>query len=106
MPMTKLQEEVFRLCDTIERGGGDKKERLHFFSMVRDLCVEPLRKDARRKSGLAKFDRETRRCVYPNGVHPKLAYLTEGEPEFEERKVLLSKAESIYQKNRMEFCGE
>ena len=74
--------------------------------MVRDLTMVSVKKLARRRSGLAKFERTERRCVYPNGVHPKLAYLIEGEPEYDERRKLIDIADDMYQKERLKLCGD
>jgi len=79
----------------------DHKE---FFDAVREVACAPLWRSARRESGLAKFERESRRCVHPGGVHPKLAYTVEGTPEYDEHKVLSERAQGIFQRLRIK-CG-
>jgi len=104
--MNRLQREVFKLVTPVEKGLATPEQRSEFFSMVRDLTMSAVKKRARRLSGLAKFERTERRCVYPNGVHPKLAYLIEGEPEYDERRRLQDIADDMYQKERLKLCGD
>ena len=56
--------------------------------------------------GLPAFEKKHRRCVYPGGVHPRLAFLVKGEPEWVERQRLLEMAEGIFQRERLALFGD
>lgn len=62
-----------------------------------DLALEPLWKKCRMQAGLMKFERENRRCVYPDGRPiPLLAWRVEGEAEHTAHKVLVDEAKRLY----------
>ena len=104
--MTPLEKAIFKRVNDMEKGLANEQERGAFYSMVRDLTMVPLKKEARRKSGLARFERVSRRCVYPDGPHPKLAYLTSGEPEYDERRRLEALSVDLCQTERLKLCGD
>jgi hypothetical protein len=81
---------------------GDERE--NFFRAVSEIVSEPMRRKARKQSGLAKFEMNERRCVYPDGPHPRLAFNIEGTPEYEQRQKLLEQTEAIFQSMRLQ-CG-
>lgn len=100
----ELELAVLSLSHKAETGAITDKDRERFFKMVRELASAPLWRAARRQSGLAKFERETRRCVHPNGIHPRLAFTVEGTPEYAEHQALEERARGIFQRMRLE-CG-
>ena len=100
----ELELKVLSMCRSVETGAVTDKDRDMFFEMVRELASVPLWRAARRQSGLAKFERENRRCVHPNGIHPRLAFMVEGEPEYHQYRALEERATGIFQRMRMK-CG-
>ncbi len=99
-----LEKRVLARIENVKSGAITEADRDVFFRMVTDLACRPLIRQARKEAGLPKFEKTHRRCVHPNGVHPRLAYLTEGEPEWKEHQRLLEVQEGIFQRMRLELC--
>jgi hypothetical protein len=100
----KAEMFVLSKLQAVQDGAITERDRKDFFDAVRELASAPLWRAARKESGLAKFERESRRCVHPSGVHPKLAYTVEGTPEYAQYQVLSEKAHGIFQRLRL-MCG-
>jgi len=61
------------------------------------LARKPSIARARRLSGLARYEKEERRCVYLEGdPKPHLAWKVPGEPEYDERIKLIAKAQELF----------
>ena len=105
MKLPRINSETMKLMPAVRTGVATDEEKAHFFSMVRDICMKPAVDFARRKSGLAKFEREQRRCVYPDGPMPILAWKVEGEPEYDDRQKLVAKMDTMVQELRLQICG-
>ncbi len=102
----KLEKWILSRASSVKSGAITEEDRDVFFRMVTELASRPLIRQARKEAGLPKFEKSHRRCVHPNGVHPRLAYLTEGEPEWKEHQRLLEVQEGIFQRMRLEIgCG-
>lgn len=100
----KLELFVLEQLQAVQDGAITEQKRRQFFDAVQKLASAPLWRAARKQSGLAKYERQNRRCVHPNGIHPKLAFTVEGTPEYAEHQALLETAQGIYQRMRLK-CG-
>lgn len=69
-----------------------------------ELAVLPVRKECRAATGLAKYERATRRCVYPGDRSvPLLAYNSEGEPEYTEHQRLKQETDILFERKLREL---
>ena len=102
----KHERWILAKIKSVESGAATDEDRELFFRMVTELACKPLRRHARKEAGLPAFEKKHRRCVHPNGVHPRLAFLQPGEPEWHEHQRRLEQAEGIFQRLRLELeCG-
>ena len=71
---------------------------------AQELAILPVRKECRATTGLAKYERTTRRCVYPGDrTVPLLAYNSEGEPEYTEHQRLKQETDILFHRKLREL---